>query len=99
MEQSLASTKTIFKFGHDRWKIENEGFNELVTHWNADHYFHHHPNSIEVMWLMLFMAYAVFHCFHLRNLKPAVKAGHTVIFFARQLAASVRADNWWPPPI
>lgn len=97
--QSLASAKTIWGFGHDRWKIENEGFNELVTHWNADHYFHHHENSIEVMWLMLFMAYAVYHCFYLRNLKDAVKKGHSVIYFAQQIAASMRTDNWWPPPI
>ncbi len=98
MPQSLVSPQIIYRFGHDRWKIENEGFNELATHWSADHYFHHHPNSIEVLWLMLFMAYAVFHCFHRRNLKSELKAGHTVIYFARQMAANVREENWWPPP-
>ena len=99
MEQSLAGEKVIHKFGHNRWKIENEGFNELVTHWNADHYFHHHPNSIEALCLILFMAYAVFHCFYLGNLKPEVKIGHTVIFFAHQLSAGQRTENWWPPPV
>jgi hypothetical protein len=77
---------------------ENEGFNELVTHWHANHYYRHHPNSIVALWLMLFMAHAVFHCFHRRNLKPALRANHTVIYFAALVAASLRADNWWPPP-
>jgi len=97
--QSLAPAKTIWSFGHERWKIENEGFNELVTHWNANHYFHHHENSIGVMWLMLFMAHAVYHCFYLRNLKAVVKKGHSVIYFAHQIAGSMRTENWWPPPI
>jgi len=98
MEQSLASSETIAALGHDRWKIENEGFNELVTHWHANHYYHHHPNSIAVLWLMLFMAHAVFHCFHKRNLKPEQRKHHTVIYFAGLIAASLRCENWWPPP-
>jgi hypothetical protein len=98
MPTSLVPELTIYEFGHARWKIENEGFNELVTHWHADHYFHHHKNSILVMWLMLFMAHAVFHCFHQRNLKPEQRAKHTVIYFAGLIAASFRAETWWPPP-
>jgi hypothetical protein len=98
MPASLAQGRAVFDFGHDRWKIENEGFNELVTHWHCDHYFHHHPNSILVLWLMLFMAHALFHCFHSRNLKPEAKKGHTAIYFARLFAASLRTEAWWPPP-
>ena len=98
MPTSLADGRVIFEFGHDRWKIENEGFNELVTSWHSRHIFHHHPNSILVLWLMLFMAHAVFHCFHARNLKPAVRRGHTVIFFSNMLGAALRTRRWWPPP-
>lgn len=97
LPQSLASGQLIVQFGHNRWKIENEGFNELVTHWHADHYFHHHPNSIAVLWLVLFMAHAVFHCFHRRNLKPAHRAGHTAIYFAGLMTASLKLEVWWPP--
>lgn len=97
MTTSLAAGRVIFEYGHDRWKIENEGFNELVTSWHSRHMFHHHPNSILVLWLMLFMAHAIFHCFHARNLKRAVRHGHTVIFFANLLAAAMRTENWWPP--
>ena len=98
MEQALTSSEIVGLLGHDRWKIENEGFNELVTHWHANHYFHHHPNSILVLWLMLFMAHAIFHCFHKRNLKPEQREHHTVIFFAKLMAANLRCENWWPPP-
>jgi hypothetical protein len=98
MEESLVSSEIIAALGHDRWKIENEGFNELVTHWNANHYYHHHPNSITVLWLMLFMAHAVFHCFHDRNLVPEQRQSHTAIYFAELIAASMRSENWWPPP-
>jgi hypothetical protein len=98
MEQSLASPEIIAGLGHDRWKIENEGFNELVTHWHANHYYHHHPNSIIVLWLMMFMAHAVFHCFQRRNLAPEQREAYTAIHIAEQMAASLRIDNWWPPP-
>jgi Transposase DDE domain len=97
MEISLAPGRTIFEYGHDRWRIENEGFNELATSWHSRHIFHHHPNTIQVLWLMLFMAHAAFHCFYQRNLKLAVRAGHSVIYFAELLAASFRVERWWPP--
>ena len=60
MPRSLAEGFTIFHFGHDRWKIVNEGFNELVSRWHSSHCFHHHPNFILVLWLILFMTHAVF---------------------------------------
>jgi len=95
---SLAGARAVFDFGHDRWKIENEGFNELVTRWHSKHCFHHHPNTIIVLWLVLFTAHAVFHCFHARNLKAELRHGHSVVYFARLIAASMRTGNWWPPP-
>lgn len=98
MPQSLATGGTVAALGHDRWKIENEGFNELVTHWHANHYFHHHPTTIVVLWLMLFTAHAVFHCFHQRSIQSALREAHTAIYFARLMAASLRCDHWWPPP-
>lgn len=98
MPTSLIQGRVIFEFGHDRWRIENEGFNELVTSWHSRHIFHHHSNSILALWLILFSTHAVFHCFHARNLKPALRHGHTVIYFARLLAATMRTECWWPPP-
>lgn len=95
--QQLLPTASIVRFGHVRWQIENEGFNELANHWHADHYFHHHPVSITAIWLILFMAHAVFHAFITRNLKPEMKSGHTTIHWAMQLQACFRLDQWWWP--
>jgi len=74
-------TATVVHFGHERWRIENEGFNELCNQWHANHYFHHHPTSITALWLMLFIAHALFHCF-LRNLKPCVRHGLPLYIWA-----------------
>lgn len=98
MPASLLPAASVLLFGHDRWKIENEGFNELVTRWHADHCFHHHPTSILALWLILFIAHAVFRAFYSRNLKPAVRHGRTALYFAKCIEASLRTDNWHPPP-
>lgn len=74
-------TATIVCFGHERWRIENEAFNELVNQWHANHYFHHHPTSIVALWLLLFIAHALFHCF-LRNLKPNLRQAKPVYSWA-----------------
>ena len=74
-------TTNIVCFGHERWRIENEAFNELCNQWHANHYFHHHPTSITALWLLLFIAHALFHCF-LRNLKPCLRQGMPVYFWA-----------------
>ena len=39
--EALAPTgRVAVQYGHGRWKIENESFNELANQWHADHYFH-----------------------------------------------------------
>jgi len=83
-------TETVVLFGHERWRIENEAFNELSNLWNADHYFHHHPNSIVALWLLLFIAHALFHCF-LRNLKPCIRHALPVYLWALLMLAEFLA--------
>ena len=99
MPASSAPGRVVFEFGHNRWRIENEGFNELTSHWHAGHVFHHHANSVLVLWLVLFIAHAIFHCF-LRNLQPVLRAAHSVIHFAALIMADLYQDRWWParPP-
>ncbi len=83
-------TETVVVFGHERWRIENEAFNELSNFWNADHYFHHHPKSIVALWLLLFIAHALFHCF-LRNLKACIRHGLPVYLWALLMLAELLA--------
>lgn len=84
------AAETIVVFGHERWRIENEGFNELCNQWHANHYFHHHPTSITGLWLLLFIAHALFHCF-MRNLKPCIRQGVSVRLWAVVMLAEFLA--------
>ena len=99
MPSGLNGAALVHEFGHGRWRIENEGFNELVTRWHSRHVFHHDGNSILVLWLMMFIAHAVFHCF-LRNMQPALRLAHTAVHFAELIAADLLRDRWRPthPP-
>jgi len=96
MPSSLNGAPVVHEFGHNRWRVENEGFNEFVTHWHSRHVFHHHGNSILVLWLMMFIAHALFHCF-LRNLQPVLRRAHTAVYFAELITADLLGDRWWPP--
>lgn len=93
LPKSEVSTRNVVFFGHERWRIENEGFNELSNHWNADHYYHHHPISLTAFWLLLFIAHALFHCF-MRNLKPAIRQGHTKLYWVFCILAEFVCNTW-----
>lgn len=80
-------SEAVVKLGHDRWAIENQGFNEMVNRWHSDHLYKHHPVAILVFWLMCMIAYNVFQWFFHRNLKPAYRAKVTMQHIARILAS------------
>lgn len=81
---------TVVLFGHERWRIENEGFNELCNQWHANHYFHHHTTAITALWLLLFIAHGLFHCF-LRNIKPCRRHSLPVYLWAMLILAEFLA--------
>lgn len=84
-----ARTAQVVGWGHQRWDIENHGFNELVNGWHADHVYRHEPNAIECFLLLAFLAYNIFHAFFALNLKPQVRHGRTQTFWARLIAAEL----------
>jgi hypothetical protein len=96
MPASFSPARVVYDFGHDRWHIENDGFNELASHWHSGHVFHHNINSMLVLWLSLCMAHCAFHCM-LRNIQPVLRRAHTAIHFAQLIAADLYQDHWWPP--
>ena len=102
LSPARADTRRLIELGHRRWAIENHGFNELVVHWHADHLFHHHPTAIQSFWLMVMMAYNLFHAFVDRQIKPASRLRHTCLHWARRIAAdfysSVAVESWSLPP-
>ena len=83
------STRGLWRSGHGRWDIENNGFNVLSTHWGLDHCFKHAPAAIVNFLLTSFIVYALLQSFWRRNLKPAVRAGLTLIGLARELDRGV----------
>jgi hypothetical protein len=87
-----ASTERVAGLGHQRWDVENHGFNELVNGWYADHVYKHEPNAIESFLLTAFLAYNLFHAFITLNLKPPIRRGKPEIFWARLIAAQIYAD-------
>ncbi len=82
-------TERAVGFGHQRWDIENHGFNELVTGWHADHVYKHDPNAIECFLLLAFLACNLFQAFFALNLKPQIRAGRTRAFWIRLMAAEL----------
>jgi hypothetical protein len=85
------STERAVGFGHQRWDIENHGFNELVNGWHADHIFRHDPNAIECFLLIAFLSFNIFQAFFVRNLKPQIRRGRTQVFWSRFMAAEIYA--------
>ena len=90
-----ARTETVVQLGHGRWKIENNGFREMVHHWFSDHLYKHHPVAIINFWLLCMMAYNIFRCFYLRNLKPTLRNAHTML----HIAACVKAELYPNMPL
>jgi hypothetical protein len=85
LSKTQLSTRGLWRCGHARWDIENDCFNTLATHWGLDHCFKHTATAIINFLLTCFIVYAMEQCFWLRNLKPAVRTGLTLIGLAREL--------------
>jgi len=92
LSTSQATTQRAVCLGHQRWDVENHGFNELVNDWSADHVFRHDPNAIEAFLLVAFLAYNLFHAFLALNLKPQIRRGKPQIFWVRLVSAELYSD-------
>jgi hypothetical protein len=86
-----ASTAAAVTLGHGRWTVENQGFNEMVSRWHADHVYKHDPTAILVCWLLAMICLNVFLAFWRRNLKPAARAAASMLHVARRMASDVLA--------
>ncbi len=73
-------------WGHDRWNLENRGFNELVNLWHMDHCFIHEPNAIEAFLLTLAVVFLTTYLFYERNLKSVLRQHLTRLSLAARFA-------------
>lgn len=90
---------TIQRWGHDRWDLENRGFNELVTLWHMDHCFVHEVGAVEALLLTLAVAFLTTYLFYARNLKPPVRQHLTRLALAGRLLedlAVLAGATAWP---
>jgi Transposase DDE domain len=85
LPKAQLSSRGLWRGGHARWDIENDGFNTLATHWGLDHCFKHATTAIVNFLLTSFIVYALLQSFWQRNLKPARRAKLTLIALAREL--------------
>jgi hypothetical protein len=86
------STGAVLQIGHHRWDIENQGFNELVNQYHADHVYRHEPTALLVFWLLTQLCLNVFVAFFGRNLKPAARKAVSMLHVARLMLAEL----YWP---
>lgn len=89
LPQQTVPTGRAVTLGHQRWDIENHGFNELVHGWHADHIYRHDPNAIECFLLMAFLACNIFQAFFALNLKPQIRKGSTRALWSALMAAQI----------
>lgn len=90
----------IARWGHDRWDLENRGFNELSTLWGMDHCFVHDPVAIQTLLLTLAIAFLTTYLFYERNLKPDARRHMTRLALAGRLREDLCLPgdaNLWPP--
>lgn len=92
LPESLANTSAVRDMGLSRWKIENEGFNELVTRWHGDHVYKHDDGAMLSFWLLCLIAFNLFQVFFLRNLKPPMRAKYSMRHVARLISACLYAE-------
>jgi hypothetical protein len=92
LPSAQVSVERGVRLGHQRWDIENHGFNELVNGWHADHVWKHDAAAIECFLLMAFLTLTIYHAFVFLNLKPSLRHGKSKEFWARLMAAEIYAD-------
>lgn len=89
LSAAQASAGLIQRWGHDRWDVENRGFNELVHQWKMNHCFVHDARAIEAILLTLALAFVTTYLFYERNLKPELRRHLNRAALARRMAESL----------
>ena len=92
LPQVRAGTAAAIELGHGRWSIENQGFNELVNRWHADHVYRHDGHAMLVLWLLTMIGVNLFTAFYRRNLKPASRKAHDTLHVTRLMVAELYAE-------
>jgi hypothetical protein len=101
LPETIVPPTQIQRWGHDRWDLENRGFNELASLWHMDHYFIHNATAIEALLLTLAVAFLTTYLFYERNLKSAARRHLTRLALAVRLGDDLvllAGTDVWPAP-
>lgn len=94
LPEDKADVDTIRRIVHAKWGIENNGFKELKDNWYLTHNYHHHPNAIEAMFLILFMAYNLFYSYVYRHLKVYRLYELAIKHIIEEMTCSFISQKW-----
>ena len=100
LSEAQAPPTVVVDFGHRRWAIENQGFNEAVNIWHLDHVYHHDPRAMEVILLLGMLTYNLLRVFYARNLKPALRDRFTRLHICERIRTGlyvVETNSPLPP--
>lgn len=81
-------TRAFVALAHKRWRIENNGFRELVHTWHADHVYKHDPNAIMAFWLTIMLAYMIVHTFVERRIDKHLRKKKTFKLFTWEIMSA-----------
>jgi hypothetical protein len=82
---SQAKSKALYRLAKARWEVENQGFNEAKSRHGLKHICSHHPNSLLVSWLLLFLSLLIERLFRTRFLHRGNHGLRTAIELVRGL--------------
>jgi hypothetical protein len=86
----------IRDFGHLRWKIENNAFDELTQHWHLTHVEHHKPVAVQALLWIKLIAFTLFHAFAILHGKLFRLGKVTLQELRRRIYRSLLCG--WPVP-
>ncbi len=94
LPEEKADGDTIRRIVHAKWGIENNGFKDLKDNWHLTHNYHHHPNAIEAMFLIMFMAYNLFYSYIYRHVKAYRLYGVKIKQIIEEMMSSFMTQKW-----
>lgn len=94
LPEDKANCDVVRQIVHAKWGIENNGFKELKNNWYLTHNYHHQPNAIEALFLILFIAYNLFYSYVYRHVKTYKLYELTIKQIIEEMVSSYISQKW-----
>jgi len=95
LPEDKADGNVIRQIVHAKWGIENNGFKDLKDNWFLTHNYHHNPNAIHAMLLILFIAYNLFYSYVYRHMKTYRLYELTIKQIVEEMLISYTIQERW----